>query len=82
MGVAWTFGQATRYVILAAYAKEAVLAHELGHYLGNPHSAVPDNVMSYERKGGELFFDEAQGRVMRRRLAEFLRAGTLVQERP
>jgi hypothetical protein len=44
--------------------------------------------MSYERKdGGELFFDEAQGRVMRNKLDEFLRAKTIVlaaqdQERP
>jgi hypothetical protein len=42
-----------------------VLAHELGHFFGNAHSTVVDNVMSYDRRTGSTFFDEAQGRRIR-----------------
>jgi hypothetical protein len=56
----------TRYVILSSAAPVTVLAHELGHYFGNPHSAVPDNVMSYVRTGAEIFFDAAQIATIRR----------------
>ena len=55
----------TRYIILSAFAPEGVLAHELGHYFGNPHSAVPDNVMSYVRTGKDPFFDAAQIAIIR-----------------
>jgi len=62
MGVHWRPSQKTsaRYIILAANAAPAVLAHELGHYFGNPHSPTPDNVMSYTRTGGALYFDAPQ----------------------
>ena len=33
------------------------LAHELGHFLGNGHAYVKNNLMSYERDGGEVFLD-------------------------
>ena len=49
-----------RYVIVIADAGESVLAHELGHYFGNPHSDVPGNVMSYTRGEGIPFFDARQ----------------------
>jgi hypothetical protein len=37
-----------------------VLAHELGHFFGNGHSDVADNLMSYTRTGGRVFLDDAQ----------------------
>jgi hypothetical protein len=62
MGVHWRPSQrpGERFIILAANAAPSVLAHELGHFFGNPHSPTPDNVMSYTRTGGELFFDAPQ----------------------
>ncbi len=61
-GVHWRPSQqpTSRYVILSATAPPSVLAHELGHYFGNPHSPTPNNIMSYTRTGGTLFFDDAQ----------------------
>ena len=41
------------------------MAHELGHFFGNPHSSTPNNVMSYNRTGAEVFFDDAQMRTIR-----------------
>lgn len=62
MGVHWRHRKAPahHWLILAATAREAVLTHELGHYFGLGHTAVPDNVMSYERTGGPVFFTAAQ----------------------
>lgn len=56
---------ARRFIILAATAAPTVLAHELGHYFGNGHSAVTNNVMSYSRTSEEVFFDDAQIRTIR-----------------
>jgi hypothetical protein len=60
-GVHWHAG-ALHYILLVGTAPPTVLAHELGHYFGNPHSPVADDVMSYVRTGGPVFFDAAQGR--------------------
>ena len=63
MGVHWRQrkNRQNRYVILAASAGSSVLAHELGHYFGNPHTDVVDNVMSYRRSDpAKMAFDEAQ----------------------
>lgn len=68
MGVAWRCLRdlEKRYVIVAAYAKPFVLAHELGHFLGNPHSKVRNNLMSYEHdEGVRPFLDDAQGATAR-----------------
>lgn len=66
-GVHWRSSQhpSQRYVILSAIAGPSVLAHELGHYFGNGHSAVTDNVMSYERTGAEVFLDARQAATIR-----------------
>lgn len=69
MGVHWRqrSNRARRYVILAASASATVLAHELGHYFGNPHTQVVDNVMSYQRSDpAKMSFDETQVRRIRR----------------
>ena len=60
-GVAWTSKpDGKRFIILSAIAFRTVLAHELGHFFGNGHSDVPDNLMSYTRTGGRVFLDGAQ----------------------
>jgi len=60
-GVVWTHKpDGKRYVVLSAAAPIGVLAHELGHFFGNPHTKVEDNVMSYLRSGGPTAFDDDQ----------------------
>jgi hypothetical protein len=68
MGVAWRCLRdlEKKYIVLAAYARPAVLAHELGHFLGNPHSKVRNNLMSYEHdEGARVVLAPAQARVAR-----------------
>jgi hypothetical protein len=62
MGVHWRDRKAPskHYVIVAADARKATLAHELGHFFGNGHSTVVDNLMSYERSGADVFLDPGQ----------------------
>lgn len=49
-----------RYIIVIRDAPPSVLAHELGHYFGLPHTTTRNNLMSYDRDGGEIFLDDAQ----------------------
>lgn len=67
MGVCWRklTDTSKRYVIVAASAAPTVLAHELGHFLGNGHVATRNNLMSYDRDGGKVFLDAGQGRTAR-----------------
>jgi hypothetical protein len=76
-GVHWHGPGGTHYIILIATASPQVLAHELGHFFGNPHSKVVDNLMSYERSGGWVFFDADQGRRIVARAREYLQSGEL-----
>ena len=66
-----------RYVIIAAEAMPTVLAHEMGHYFGNGHSQVTDNLMSYDRTGGSVFLDPRQGRTIQAAAREAFRTGEL-----
>lgn len=69
----------SHYVILSSIAFDAVLAHELGHFLGNRrHSTTAGNLMSYQHTDVLPFLDEAQQRRLQQRLAEYLRSGELV----
>jgi hypothetical protein len=78
-GVAWTHRpDGRRYVVISAIAPPRVLAHELGHFFGNPHTAQADNLMSYERTGGPVAFDEAQISKIRMFSGRFLATGRLV----
>lgn len=79
MGVCWSprGNQTTRFVAISSIAKPAVLAHELGHYHGLPHSKTRNNVMSYDRDGGEPFFDALQIRTIRSSARDYVRAGIL-----
>jgi hypothetical protein len=61
------------FVILSAISGPDVLAHELGHYLGNAeHSEVAGNLMSYEHTEVLPFLDEPQQARMRRRVKSYL----------
>lgn len=63
MGVMWRNlrNLKEKCVIVASSARETTLAHELGHYLGNGHTTVKNNLMSYERDGGVVSLDDVQG---------------------
>jgi hypothetical protein len=66
------------YVILSRISFDAVLAHELGHFLGNPrHSETPGNLMSYHHTEVLPFLDEPQQQRLHRSLAAYLRTGEL-----
>jgi hypothetical protein len=73
MGVCWHHGKdGTRYLIVAASARPTVLAHELGHYFGLQHSKVVDNLMSYSRADGQVFFDDVQKKTIKGRARLYL----------
>ncbi len=83
MGVCWTARRdGRRYILLASYSVPGVLAHELGHLLGNGHSKVEDNLMSYERTGAEVFVDGLQTSRARATATTLLANGVLVDVGP
>jgi hypothetical protein len=66
------------FVIVSVIAGLDVLAHELGHFLGNPeHSELPGNLMSYQRGDGLPFLDVLQVHKLERALRNYLRRGEL-----
>ena len=71
MGVMWRNLRdlKKKYVIVAASARETTLAHEIGHYLGNDHSYVKNNLKSYERDGGKVTLNADQAARARRTAA-------------
>jgi hypothetical protein len=79
MGVHWRHRgtPAKHYIIVSATARPTTLAHELGHYFGLGHSDVTDNVMSYSRTGGPVFFDPKQAERMRSRARTYVSAKLL-----
>jgi hypothetical protein len=79
MGVHWRPQSNLRkhYVIVSASALPSTLAHELGHFFGNGHSKVKDNVMSYDRTGAQVFFDASQQRKIKTFARLFLRSKEL-----
>jgi hypothetical protein len=78
MGVCWRRGDGKPFVIVASNARPTVLAHELGHFFGNGHSTVPNNVMSYVRTDAEVFFDAKQIGVIRATAARYRADGFIV----
>jgi len=84
-GVHWRHRRdpSRRYVIVAATAGRSTLAHELGHYLGNPHTTVVDNLMSYKRSNdGRVFLDDTQGKRSLSTARRLLRSKELVPVAP
>jgi len=80
MGVHWHKRSDTKkhYVIVSASAMPSTLAHELGHFFGNGHSKVVNNLMSYERTGDAVFIDERQAATIRAFARNYLRAKELL----
>ena len=74
--------EGAHFVIISSVAGPTVLAHELGHYFGNPHSPTPGNIMSYERGEVPPFFDDAQSTRIRASAQRFLRDRELVRAPP
>lgn len=62
------------YLVVSTIAGDSVLAHELGHYFGNPHSARVNDIMSYERDGTAPPTFDARERRRVRALARRYRA--------
>lgn len=82
-GVCWTGRGGKRFIILSQIAGPSVLAHELGHFFGNPHVATVDNLMSYAHTPGTLpFIDEKQKARIRSFAATFVSSGRLVDVGP
>jgi hypothetical protein len=77
-GVHWHAPSGAHYIILIASAPTTVLAHELGHYFGNSHSHVLDNVMSYERSGAPVFFDDDQAKRIAAHARAYVKSGELL----
>ena len=85
MGVCWQLGTDAprRYVLLSSTAKPAVLAHELGHFFGNAHTTVADNLMSYVRVDpAAVAFDPVQIARIHERAAAMLASRALDEVLP
>jgi hypothetical protein len=84
-GVAWPAG-GRKLVILSTIAPERVLAHELGHVFGLPHSAYAISIMNKtERKEPPIeqrTFHEHELAVMRGQLARMLREKVIADVAP
>lgn len=79
-GVHWRlpWRRERHYVIVTSIAPPVTLAHELGHFFGNPrHRWVAGNVMSYEA-GDSPTFDPDQLHRIVAHARRFLRSGELV----
>jgi hypothetical protein len=81
MGVHWRARaprtRPSHFVIVASSAWQTTLAHELGHFFGNPHHRTPGNLMSYDGRSDISGFDARQGRRITDRLRRYLRSREL-----
>lgn len=68
------------FVVVSQIAREFVLAHELGHYFGLPHSPTPGNLMSYEWGDSPPTLDRDQLRRIERSARAFAASMVLAVE--
>jgi hypothetical protein len=83
-GVHWRVRAAPhrRFVIVSAIAGPYVLAHELGHFFGNPqHSEVAGNLMCYTQTEQVPFLDDPQQANVARTLRGMRTRGELLSLR-
>lgn len=85
-GVHWKArhrGERVHYIIMASYAVEGVLAHELAHFFDNPkHRHEPGNLVGYIPGPGLPRLDPDQEKRLRRALRRMLTSGELVPRAP
>lgn len=85
-GVHWKAdrrGKRVHCVIMAAYADEGILAHELAHFFGNPrHRHVPGNLVGYVPGPGLPRLDPDQEKRLRQTLRRMVKNGELVPRTP
>lgn len=85
-GVHWKArhrGERVHYVIMASYALEGVLAHELAHFFDNPkHRHAPGNLVGYIPGLGLPRLDPDQEKRLRRALQRMVTSGELVPRAP
>jgi hypothetical protein len=66
------------FVVVSAISGPYVLAHELGHYFGNPeHSQIPGNLMSYLHTEAVPVLDSEQRQRVLATLQQLLTQGEL-----
>lgn len=68
------------FVVVSSIAGPDVLAHELGHFFGNPHSPVRNDIMSYEHDEGVTPFFEPHELTRIRQHARRFRARGEIRE--
>ncbi len=83
-GVAWHLGPSgDKYVVLSTIAPDRVLAHELGHVFGLPHSSHAISIMNKTERAEppieQRTFADEEVRAMRPALARLLRAKVIAE---